>query len=252
MAKIHQISGSSCICCEEKLGTDYVYLHKTRRQTHILCSECAEGYLLPILTQRIHNIKNGMGIINITVKCPGTYCGLARNKCTHMVNLYDVFVTYISDIMRSITTLLVLNNDPNLMLCPNYTCSSMFVKNTACKYLKCAKCLTEWCGYCMTQPYHKGMSCLEYKLLNSDSEDSKYMNELIREGKLKFCPVCKTATTKEKDIHGYDVGCNKISCTVCGEKWCWLCQEVGISYDHFNMESTNPCSSKLWEGVNLP
>ena len=44
MAKIHKSTKESClICCSEISDNLYVLLHKTRRQTHKLCRDCAEG-----------------------------------------------------------------------------------------------------------------------------------------------------------------------------------------------------------------
>jgi hypothetical protein len=33
-------------------------------------------------------------------------------------------------------------------------------------------------------------------------------------------------------------------------KWCWLCQETGIDYSHFNAANGKKCANKLWEATN--
>ena len=38
-----------------------------------------------------------------------------------------------------------------------------------------------------------------------------------------------------------------MSCIMCGVKWCWVCRAANIDYDHFNSQSANPCSGKLWD-----
>ena len=93
------------------------------------------------------------------------------------------------------------------------------------------------------------MSCIEYEASLSNTENSKYINKLLYKGELKMCPQCSIPITKEKDLDGKDVGCNKIICYSCGLKWCWLCNSVNIDYDHFNSNGKNPCANKLWLGT---
>ena len=64
-----------------------------------------------------------------------------------------------------------------------------------------------------------------------------------RKGKLKFCPQCKVPTLKNN-------GCNKMVCIRCHIKWCWLCTDTNIDYDHYNSGNVGRCSGKLWEGVD--
>lgn len=108
-----------------------------------------------------------------------------------------------------------------------------------------------WCRNCHTSPYHVGKSCIEYQLENNATAESMYINANIKEGVVKLCPCCKVPTEKVRNNDGTYVGCNKIVCSVCGNKWCWLCIEVNIDYDHFNVNSISRCANKLWDGVVL-
>ena len=60
----------------------------------------------------------------------------------------------------------------------------------------------------------------------------------------KSCPQCRMGITKTS-------GCNKMSCTYCSAKFCWLC-EMDISeagYRHFSPESASACAGALFDGV---
>ena len=83
MVKYHKNTGNSClICCSDvKKG---ITLHKTRRQTHKLCIDCACGYLSPIFKQKINNLKDKINETDF-FSCPGSYDGEFRNICNHKV-----------------------------------------------------------------------------------------------------------------------------------------------------------------------
>tara|TARA_B100000902_G_C27203153_1_gene860169 strand:+ start:412 stop:1176 length:765 start_codon:yes stop_codon:yes gene_type:complete len=241
-----------CICCSEEV-TKSIILHKTRRQVHQLCYDCAEGYLSPIIKKMTHNIrrKHHIDKNNLSFKCSGTYHGEMRNRCEKNIHINcinfkvnDDFPLY-TDILRIQTIL----NFPNTVICINENCGNVIETDPQSKIISCTECNLTWCAYCLTQPYHEGLSCLEYDLKNENTEDIKYIRTMKENGTLKFCPVCHVATIKEKNNEGTDIGCNKIICTSCGVKWCWLCRKQNIDYDHFNQNSKEPCSNKLWLGT---
>ena len=238
-----------CICCSEETDKT-ILLHKTRRQTHQLCYDCAVGYLSPIIKTMTNNIRRHIKT-NCTIKCPGTYHGNMRNKCCKIIpitssNLLvnEDFPLYI-DILR----IKALINIPNTVLCINEDCGNVVEMVGIFNKITCTQCNTIWCNNCLAEPYHDGLSCLEHEIQTQDNDHIKYLRELNNQGTLKFCPSCHVATTKEKNQTGADVGCNKITCTTCGIKWCWLCQKANIDYDHFNSNGKDPCSNKLWLGT---
>jgi hypothetical protein len=44
--------------------------------------------------------------------------------------------------------------------------------------------------------------------------------------------------------------CNKMVCSICKLKWCWICQESNIDYGHYNSSGVGQCKGKLWLGVD--
>jgi len=197
-----------------------------------------------------------MDVNNLSIKCPGTYHGKMRNRCNINIHINscnmlgstfkvgDDFPLY-TDIVRIQTVLRI----PNTIICINDNCGNVIEIGNDSQIVNCTSCNLTWCNDCLTEPYHHGLSCLEYYLQTENTEDTKYMRELKNKGELKFCPSCHVATVKEKNVEGTDVGCNKITCATCGIKWCWLCQKQNIDYDHFNPKSKEPCSNKLWLGT---
>jgi hypothetical protein len=91
MSSIHNKTKRICMCCNDT-NTFIIILHKTRRQTHGLCIDCAEGYINPILEKITLNIKNNIEVSNLKIKCPGTYTGQHRNQCNHEIDIKKLLV----------------------------------------------------------------------------------------------------------------------------------------------------------------
>ena len=93
------------------------------------------------------------------------------------------------------------------------------------------------------------MSCKQYAEFTKSSESGKELDAMEKCGILRKCPRCGHGVVKLEN----DPGCNKMVCefeingVICGEKWCWLCGEKGISYSHFD---SGTCMGKLFQGVN--
>jgi hypothetical protein len=252
MSKIHEKCKKNCICCEIELGKDFVFLHKTRRQTHLLCNDCAKGYLNPKIQIITKNLKKNIRYTNYVIKCPGTYCGSLRNQCNFHINIKNIkFSDEKSDLYTDFFRVLYTIENENIILCPSNCCGEILELNLNIidTYVKCPSCKINFCKNCLCLPYHKNMTCFEYELENMSCEGSKCMTELKAKGYLKYCPQCKSPTIKSKDKYGVDTGCNKMICTVCSVKWCWLCEKFPIDYDHYNKNSNLKCSNKLWEGT---
>ena len=250
MSRIHTKTGSNCICCDEHTSKSVV-LHKTRRQTHSLCRICADGYLGPLLTQSINNVKKKIQSEATVVQCPGTYHGNHRNQCRHKLSIRDLEFNYDSPLVTDVLRLVHVIEDENLSLCPTRDCPNIIRTHPQDPILHtcCDMCLTTWCRHCMVQPYHEGVSCLEHEAKLGETDNGKLVAKMLAEGSLKLCPRCKAPTTKQRDAEGNYVGCNKVVCTSCHVKWCWLCGEDNVSYSHFNTQGTGPCASRLWEGT---
>lgn len=250
MSRHHVKTGKYCICCDESTSKG-ITLHKTRRQTHRLCSVCAEGYLGPRITQTLNNIKQKIWTNTCDIECPGTYHGVHRNQCKCRVNIQNLQFNYDSPLITDILRLMEVTSDKNLILCPTRDCPNIIRihPDDPITHTYCDKCRASWCRNCMSQPYHDGMTCLEYEAKQSTTENGKLVSKMLSDGTLKLCPRCKAPTTKIKDAQGNYVGCNKIVCSSCNTKWCWLCGDTDISYNHFNSQGQGSCANKLWEGT---
>ena len=248
--KIHTKTGDKCICCDESTEAG-VLLHKTRRQTHSLCSSCADGYLGPLLAQSIGNIKKKIWTGVSTVQCPGSYHGSRRNQCKCQIPIKTLVFDSSSPLATDVLRIAHVLENKELAFCPTRGCPNIIRIHAQdpIAHTCCSQCHTTWCRYCMVQPYHEGMSCLEYEASLASTDNGKLVAKLLKEGSLKLCPLCKAPTIKQQDSLGRDLGCNKISCSSCKTRWCWLCGETDVSYTHFNSEGKNPCAKRLWEGT---
>lgn len=239
---------NKCICCDELLLDNYVFLHKTRRQRHALCNNCGVGYIKPKLDNIRQKLCNGINFkIDDTIVCPGTYHGNMRNQCKHKINIRDINIDNNSDLYTDLLRIIYVLNNPELCICPNKDCGNIVEAIDNC--VKCNNCNYNWCKWCYSIPYHDDINCVEYEYKNFSNENNSYILKLYKEGKLKFCPQCNAYTTKDKDKDDNDVGCNKITCIYCNINWCWLCGEKNIDYSHFNSMGNGSCSNKLWLGT---
>jgi hypothetical protein len=252
MVKDHKRSGNDClICCEDISNDRCVFLHKTRRLTHRLCFNCCEGYLGPIFKQILNNLRNKI-YNNVTcVICPSSYIGENRNMCNHSIEIKNLKIPQCLSIYLDFFKIMYLFNNHNAFLCMNSYCGEILEQDfydRRCNII-CPSCDYHWCKNCNISPYHVGKTCMEVQLANNTTDEAKYINTKINNGEIKLCPICSVPVEKVKKQDGTSVGCNKIICTVCGGKWCWLCLTKNIDYDHFNINSNSRCGNKLWDGV---
>jgi hypothetical protein len=137
-------------------------------------------------------------------------------------------------------------NTNNAFICPEIKCGQVvevdveYVGNNLVCY---GGCQASWCRNCLISPYHYGKSCIEIEAENKNTDNGKLIWDLKRQGKLKFCPQCRAPCIKNN-------GCNKMSCSVCKSKWCWICEAANIDYTHYNTGGVSDCKGRLWEGVD--
>lgn len=249
MSKLHKLTNNVCLCCTEEIGHGKcVFLHKTRRQSHILCIDCAHGYISPIVEKATDNLRNGIFLTNMsTITCPGSYHGEKRNQCSCKIRLENLKVPEDTDLYTGIFRFLYALRTPNAEICKNKKCGNVVdLGEWGETIVKCTECNTQWCRSCGVCPYHEGMTCLEYELREDKSQNALYLKEMNKKGELKLCPSCGVPSCRVTTDDGRKLGCNKMICGTCGVKWCWLCGASNIDYDHFNSLGKNPCSNKLW------
>lgn len=256
MAKIHKSAKICPICCDD-INDDGIILHKTRRQTHKLCVKCGILYLTPFVNQALKNLRQNIrNKINI-IRCPGTYHSSLRNQCTKNIDICKITLSSTEKIestfINNIINIQYILASPYRYLCPNKDCNKIIEVHPEDPILhtECIHCFYNWCRECQTIPYHEGMSCLEYEVKEYKTKNGKYIHKKIEKGDMKYCPQCKAITEKTRDLEGHFVACNKMICENCNIKWCWLCQEIDIDYDHYNINNPTSCTNKLWYGTNI-
>lgn len=245
MSKLHKKTAGTCLVCEEPIHPDLsVCFHKTRRQTHRLCMGCAEIYLTSPLKTMIDNLRRNIRKDIQFVRCPGSIHCQMRNQCRQRVDIVNITVPEESKLSTDIFRIKYILSSPTAYICPNKDCNNVVDVDQTYESHKvvCVYCKTSWCRQCLLTPYHEGKTCLEVEIAEQKSENAKFIWEMSRQGKIKFCPTCKSPTYRPG-------GCNKMYCNSCGSKWCWLCGEKIYGYDHFNSRAANPCADKLWEGT---
>jgi hypothetical protein len=247
MSKLHKKTGSACLICDESLTKEYcIIFHKTRRQTHSLCLDCGIGYLKPIIVQATNNIRKNIYNGSNVIKCPGSIHCEHRNLCKHTTTFCSLVIPK-CDISMDVFKLQYVILTPNAYICPEMKCGQ--VVNVDPYYtdnnLVCHDgCLTSWCRNCLISPYHNHKSCIEVEAENKNTENGKLIWDLKQKGELKFCPQCRAPCIKNN-------GCNKMLCTFCNVKWCWICKDSDIDYDHYNFGGVGDCKGKLWQGVDI-
>jgi hypothetical protein len=251
MSHIHSKTGSICPVCCDSIEDEGIVLHKTRRQTHRLCINCGISYLTPLIAQATENLRQNIRHKASIVKCPGTYHGKLRNQCHHEIDLRNIVVSDTSPLYTNIFRISYVLQCPNVFVCPERECGDIVETHPddPVTRTQCQSCTFIWCRQCQLSPYHDDMSCIEYEASQNNTETGKLIWEKKIKGDLKFCPQCRVPTEKVRDTDGKFVACNKIVCTQCQIKWCWICEAKGIDYCHFNEKSKTRCANKLWQGT---
>ena len=247
--RIRDMTKNICMTCTCEVD-DPIIIHKTRRQTHAMCERCflihtrtqIEPFLKTLSTSQ--TIKNGP-----VFPCPGRFCSESRNVCKHDFSLPSWLQKFRASLVDTdeynnlLRIFCVLDNPGMCYLCSDYGCAGLgYIKDTS-RTCECDRCSSRWCANCGGDS-HPGMSCLEAKrevgkeLCESESAALK----LFAGGTLRFCPRCSHGTLK-------DGGCNKMQCVKCSTKWCWLCGQADIDYDHYNSAKGGGCSDRLWENT---
>jgi hypothetical protein len=246
MSKIHQKTGSACIICDDPLRVDknnknvlklnYIVFHKTRRQTHAMCDECAVGYLKPLLRIACNNIRKNIKKNIDIIKCPGSYYSEKRNQCCFSVRLSSLIIKNELSISIDIFKINYVLTEKNSFLCLDEKCGQVVdVDNNYNNFkLSCPGCKYTWCRQCLVQPFHYYKTCIQYEMDNKSTDNAKFIWNMKDKGLLKFCPQCKVPTEK-------NTGCNKLICSS------WLCSRINIDYDHYNNTGVGGCSGKLWK-----
>ncbi|XP_054035816.1 E3 ubiquitin-protein ligase RNF19B isoform X2 [Dryobates pubescens] len=201
---------------------------------HRSCRACLEQYLRIAISES-----------RVPVACP---------HCPALLQPADVHCLLAEPSLRDkyeeflLRRLLVA--DPGTRWCPAPDCSYAVIAYgcAECPRLTCGRegCGTEFCYHCR-QPWHPDGPCAPVPPAPSLSspaaqlthpEDSAHSETMVQAEAeaIKVCPRCSAFIMKINDG-----SCNRMSCTVCGCLFCWLCLQE-ISDVHF----LSPSGCTFW------
>lgn len=238
-----------CHVCYNEDPNRLIIIHKTRRQTHSICLSCFDLYVEPQLQKLYERLRNNIRDC-ITIQCIGNYHSSLRNCCKKKICVSSIIIPENSHIYTDIFRIKFLLYNPYYSICPSSTCGDISETSELLR-VKCFSCGITWCKTCSKSPFHYGFTCTENIIQNNTTPTEKLISKKLLNGEAKLCPCCKTVTERVKDKKGNFVACNKMLCSICGVKWCWLCNDIDIDYKHYNSESKKSCSGKLWQGVKI-
>ena len=231
MKKYRFEGAKECCICLENI-TEGILLHKTQRQTHMLCLNCGEAYILSQLNQNFEQ-KNYVH----TICCSGTFSGNKKNICKKILNVTEMKIPDSIESVHILIAKITAFTMPGATCCLSGVCFNVILVPEGIDIATCDGCNLTWCQKCKVTPYHTKMTCQQHKIINDNSPEAQQIKDMIVKGEMKLCPTCNHGIIKDR-------GCNKVKCTQCNSAMCWLCNKGNIDYPHF---SSGPCSQRLYE-----
>lgn len=251
------------ICQYPKKGKACTQLSECR---HVFCTDCLKAYLEALITQ---------GYI-AQVKCPDLGCPKPSICETDLVALVGAALSQrYHDLLKKKQ----LEKDPHTIVCPRSSCQALIRPPPGTEILcVCPSCLFAFCRTC-TKSWHGYYTDCVFKTEVPEADVVAYMNgsfEQRRELEMVYgkpflvsevqryqveesfkrymsssnickCPQCEAPIERMS-------GCNKMTCDICKEWFCFLCGEslIGLAnpYDHYS-QPTSPCYAKLFLGSDI-
>ncbi|XP_044276989.1 E3 ubiquitin-protein ligase RNF19B-like [Varanus komodoensis] len=213
---------------------------------HRACRACLQRYLRLEISER-----------RVPVACP--HCPATLQPAdVHQLLLPDAALR---DKYEEFLLWRLLAADPGTRWCPAPDCSYAVIAYgcAECPRLICGRqdCGTEFCYHCRG-PWHPGSSCeqaacqwgpqqapagataLPVQLIHEEEQEAAGAGATVPAAQdaeaIKACPRCGALIAKIEDG-----SCNRMSCTVCGCLFCWLCMRE-ITDVHF----LSPSGCTFW------
>ena len=200
------------ICLSEIEFKDYLPIDKCG---HLFHKECMANYLKSCLESN-----------HLPAKCP-------YEKCNGEIISSDLSLFLDKDtkaIIEQRAFKNLIDTNPNeYSCCPTANCQYIFLYTLGVDIprLICPICNMDYCLNCKCL-YHNWMTCNEYKISNTYSDDDNKFEEFVKGQKFKQCPKCRFWVEKTQ-------GCNHMTCR-CGMQFCYVC---GGNYPNCNCIRNN-------------
>ncbi|XP_039557278.1 E3 ubiquitin-protein ligase RNF14 isoform X2 [Passer montanus] len=245
----------SCgICFCEKLGSECMRFLEC---SHVYCKACLKDYFeIQIRDGQVHCLN-----------CPEPKCSSVATpgQVKELVG-EELFARYDRLLLQSSLDLMA-----DVVYCPRPGCQTPVMQEPGCTVGICSCCSYAFCTFCK-MTYHGVSPCkitaeklidVRNEYLKADEATKRYLEQ--RYGKRviqkaleemeskkwlkknsKACPCCGSPIQKLD-------GCNKMTCTVCMQYFCWLCMGAlsqTSPYQHFE-DRSSPCYNRLFQNIQL-
>ena len=114
-----------CLICLDE-PEEPVVLHKTNRQVHVMCEDCAAGFI----GQRLQALINAKDYtFPPKIGCSGNPYGQRRNQCRHSFAVTQEKFGRLQGVNDLLTKIALLAN-PTAVACPKHGCGNIFFSPT--------------------------------------------------------------------------------------------------------------------------
>merc|ERR1712137_609393 len=129
-----------------------------------------------------------------------------------------------------------LESMSDVCYCPR--CETIVIVDDDEHFGQCTNCTYAFCSVCRGD-FHNNSTCDEMAVLtkqirqSKDAENEMKSLHLIKK-QARSCPRCKIFIARTH-------GCNKMTCSQCGQFFCYSCGVAISGYDHFNGNVRGGC-----------
>ncbi|CAG2112401.1 unnamed protein product [Medioppia subpectinata] len=172
---------------------------------HKYCAEClAKHFTTLIAAGQFANIG-----------CPAQGCDtIATQVLIKRLVDTDSYERY-----EYLTLIRAAGNMPDVCYCPNEQCN-WIVETDNTNGATCGKCKLEFCTKC--RKHYHGHCDYDEQRERMFREQDEQANAMIA-STTKSCPGCGSPIEK-------NYGCDHMTCTVCGNEFCWLCKATWANH----------------------
>lgn len=163
----------------------------------------------------VESFKNNISTNAFPIRCPSDDCKREASEGDLRVILSrEMFDKYQKHTLKAYAD----EHGDSISWCPTANCGYMFFfEKEDEERFECLECRKEYCLNCRVE-WHKDMTCKEYKISSTTSEDDEKFISFVKGKKFKQCPKCKFWVEKNE-------GCDHMTCK-CKFEFCYKCGGV--------------------------